>query len=114
MFYALLMFAQEEGGKPAQGAEPSFAPLILMGAIFLFFYLIVLRPANRARERERLNLLNNMKKNDKVITTAGIIGTIVSVSDKEDEIVVKVDDNTRLRMLKGSILRNVSNEEALK
>ena len=88
-------------------------PLILVG-MFALLYVIVLRPAQRSRDRERQQLLTGLKKNDKVLTTAGIYGTVVSVSDKEDEVVVKVDDNTRLRMLKGSIMRNLSNEEAQK
>jgi len=82
--------------------------------MFALLWLIVLRPAARSRERERTQLVSGLKKNDKVLTTAGIYGTVVSVSDKEDEVVVKVDDNTRLRMLKGSIMRNLSNEEAQK
>jgi len=88
-------------------------PLILVG-MFALLYVIVLRPAQRSRDRDRQQLLTGLKKNDKVLTTAGIYGTVVSVSDKEDEVVVKVDDNARLRMLKGSIMRNLSNEEAQK
>ena len=53
------------------------------------------------------------EKNDKVLTAAGIYGTVLSVSDKEDEVVVKVDDNTRLRMIKSGITRNLTKEEAL-
>jgi preprotein translocase subunit YajC len=111
MFSALLVLAEETTQKPP-GA--TWEPLLLMGAVMLALYLIVLRPGQRMRERERQQLLTGLKKNDKVLTTAGIYGTVVSVSDKEDEVVVKVDDNTRLRMLKASIMRNLSNEEAQK
>lgn len=45
------------------------------------------------------------------MTSAGIYGTVVAVSDTEDELTLKVDDNTRIRMTKGSISRNFSNEE---
>jgi preprotein translocase YajC subunit len=68
----------------------------------------------RRQEQERQALLTNIKKNDKVITSAGIYGTVISVAEKEDEIVVKVDDNVRLKMVKNSILRNLTNEEAAK
>jgi preprotein translocase subunit YajC len=114
MLDILLLFA-EEGTKPTPpGGVMPFEPMLLMLGVFALLYFIVLRPANKRQERERQNLLNNMKKNDRVITSAGIYGTVVSVSDKEDEVVVKVDDNTRLKMLKSSILRNLSGEEALK
>lgn len=112
---AHLLFAVEETGKPAQ-QDPigQFGPLMLMLAIFALFYFVVIRPQQRRQEKERQSLITTLKKNDRVLTTAGIYGTVVSVSDKEDEVVVKVDDNTRLKMLKGSILRNLSSAEALK
>ena len=98
--------------KP-QGAQDFGLPLLL-GGIFFLFYFIVLRPQKRRQERDRQEQLNTLNKNDKVLTTAGIYGTIVSVSDKEDEVTVKVDDNTRLKMLKASIMRNLTREEAAK
>ncbi len=55
--------------------------------------------------------MSGLKKNDKVLTTSGIYGTVISVAEKEDEVVVKVDDNTRLKMVKAAILRNITNEE---
>ncbi len=81
--------------------------------IFVLFYFLMIRPSMK-RDREQKALTTNLKKNDKVLTIAGIYGTVVSVSDTEDEVVVKVDDNTRLRMQKASIARNISGEEAAK
>jgi preprotein translocase subunit YajC len=113
MLHVLLILAEEGGGGKGQGMGP-LEPLIFLLPVFILFYLIVMRPQQRRQQQERDALLNNMKKNDKVVTTGGIYGTVISVSDKEDEVVVKVDDNTRLRMMKSSILRNLSNEEAAK
>jgi preprotein translocase subunit YajC len=112
MWNALVLLADDppKGGGGAFGGEFMF----IMLAVFFLFYLIVLRPMNRRQEQERQALLSNLKKNDKVLTNAGIYGTVVSVSDKEDEVVVKVDDNVRLKMIKGAIARNFTNEEAAK
>jgi preprotein translocase subunit YajC len=79
----------------------------------LLFYFFILRPMRR-QDRERAALLGSLKKNDDVITSSGIYGTVVAVSEKEDEVTVKVADNVRLRMTKGSIARNLSNEAAAK
>jgi preprotein translocase subunit YajC len=112
MLELLMLFAEGEAGK---GQQPlTFEPLLFMLAIFALFYFIVIRPQQRKQDRERQDLVSNLKKNDRVITSAGIYGTIVSVSDKEDEVTVKVDDNARLKMLKSSILRNLSADEAKK
>jgi preprotein translocase subunit YajC len=112
MFNALVVLAQEgaKGGGGGGMLDMMFIPIVL---IFLF-YLIVLRPMNRRQEQERQALLGNLKKNDKVLTSAGIYGTVVSVSENEDEVVVKVDDNVRLKMIKSAIARNLTNEEAAK
>jgi preprotein translocase subunit YajC len=106
MWNALILLAQD---APKQ--EPPLM-LLLLPVLVVLFYFIVLRPGQRRQQQERDQLVTGLKKNDKVITTAGIYGTVVSVAEKEDEVVVKVDDNTRLKMLKSSIMRNLSNEEA--
>jgi preprotein translocase subunit YajC len=110
MLSTLTVFAQDTP-KP----QGDFQLLLLLAPVlFLLFWLLVARPEKRRQQQERDSLLKNMKKNDKVVTTAGIYGTVISVSETEDEVVVKVDDSTRLRMLKSSILRNLTNEETAK
>jgi preprotein translocase subunit YajC len=108
MLYAVMILAQNPEGTKA----PFPFELLLLPVLLLLFYLIVLRPGQRRQQQEKDSLITGLKKNDKVITTAGIYGTVITVSDKEDEVVVKVDDNTRLKMLKSSIMRNLTNEEA--
>lgn len=112
----LLLFAEGDAPapvKPQGGLNDPMLPLLIMGIVLLFF-MMVLRPAQRRKEKEAQALLTNTKKNDRVLTTAGIYGTVISISDKEDEVIVKVDDNTRLKMLKSSIHRNLTAEETLK
>jgi preprotein translocase subunit YajC len=110
MLQALLIFAADEA--PKQGADNPLGMILLFAPFILLLYLvIVILPGNRRREKERQALVNQMKKNDEVLTVAGIYGTVVSVSETKDEVVVKVDDGTRLRMTKGSILRNLTREE---
>jgi preprotein translocase subunit YajC len=110
MLYALLLLAED---KP-KGGEPSFSPLILMLGIFFLFWLVVLRPIGRRQQHERDSMLANLKKNDKILTSSGIYGTVVTVSDTADEVTIKVDDNVRLRMVKASIARNLTREEEAK
>jgi preprotein translocase subunit YajC len=113
----LLLFAdaanQGGGGTPqAQPSDPfgGLGMLVPMIGIFVVGYLLLVRPM-RKQEADRKAMATNLRKNDKVLTSAGIYGTVVSASETEDEVVVKVDDNTRLRMLKSSILRNMTREE---
>lgn len=108
MLNLLSLFA--EGDSPPRGA-PFGTELIPLVGLFVLGYLFLIRPMRR-QERDRQALLTSLKKGDKVITTSGIYGIVVAVSDKEDEMTVKVDDNVRLRMLKGTVQRNLTNEEA--
>ena len=103
------LFAEGEG--QGQGGNP-LSMLIPMVAIFFVLYLVVLRPMKRQEAERQKQLLTNLKKNDKILTIGGIYGSVVSVAEKDDEVVVKVDDNTRLRMTKRSIVQNMTKEEA--
>jgi len=113
MLFALLVLAQEtaktDSGAP-QGNFSNFLFPILM-ITFLFYFLMV-RPATR-ENKQRQALINSLKKNDDVVIMGGIIGTVVSIKDKKDEVVVKVDDNSniRLRVTRSSIVRILKAEE---
>jgi preprotein translocase subunit YajC len=117
MFAQLLLWAEAVSTAPQTTTPPAqpdpmqqlmqFLPFL---AIPVLAYLLMIRPARR-QEAERKAMTTNLRKNDKVLTAAGIYGTVVSWSETEDEVTVKVDDGTRLRMLKGSIARNITREE---
>ena len=119
MFAHLFLLAQA-ANNAAGGGTPSgtnqgnpadmlqmFLPLIL---IFVLGYFLMIRPM-RKQEADRKAMASNLRKNDKVLTAAGIYGTVVSWSETEDEVTLKVDDGARLRMLKSSIARNLTREE---
>jgi preprotein translocase subunit YajC len=122
MFNTLMILLADAvgGGTPPAGGTPQGGgglfdnPIVFLALPgILLFYILFLRPM-RKQEQERNALLTTTKKNDKIITHSGIYGTVVSVSEKEDEIVVRVDDNVRLKMVKNSILRNLTNDQPAK
>ena len=87
--------------------------LITLLPIMLLFYLLILRPGKR-QEQERQAMLSAIKKNDKVVTSGGLIGTVAAIKDNEDEVTLRVDDssNVRLRVTKSSIVRVLSSAAA--
>ncbi len=99
-------------GEPAQGAgNPliTFAPLILFGVIMF----VMMSRSSAKQRREQQNMIAKVKKNDKVVTSAGIIGVVVAVKENEDEVTLRVDDtsNSRIRVLKSTIVRVTSEEQ---
>lgn len=90
----------EAGGKPEPGVSfRSMLPLYL--GLFLLWYLIVLRPSS-SQKAKRKDLLSNLKKNDKVITTGGIVGTVANVHENTGEVTIRSGD-TPIRVLRESI-----------
>ncbi len=100
------LFAQE----PAQPMPFWANPMFLLAMLVLFWVVIIL-PMGRRQKREQQNMLANLKRGTKVITSAGIIGTIVSVKETEDEITLRSED-ARLKVLKSSVIRVLGSDES--
>jgi preprotein translocase subunit YajC len=113
MLSSLLVFAQEKTAPQGGGFDANYFPLLMLGLMALFFFLVII-PGQRRKQREQQEMGTKAEKGDKVLTIAGIYGTIVSISDKEDEIVVQVADNTRMKMTKTSVHINYTLAERKK
>ena len=72
-------------------------PIIL---IFVIFYFLLIRPQKKQQDEHR-KMIASLKKNDEVITSGGIHGTITNV--KEHTVTLKVDDNVKVEVQKNSI-----------
>ncbi|MCX5657031.1 MAG: preprotein translocase subunit YajC [Candidatus Omnitrophica bacterium] len=85
--------------SPGTAPNPivSLLPLIL---IFFVFYFMIIKP-QKARQKEHENVLKNLKRNDNVVTTGGIHGTVVDM--KDTAVVIKVDDNAKILVEKSAI-----------
>ncbi len=111
----LTLLAQEAapggGGQGAGNGEGGlgFGLLPMYVAIGLLFYFFLLRPGQREKA-QRETMLKALKKNDRVVTIGGIVGTIANIEPDGREVTLKVDDNTRIRFLKTSI-QSVYTEE---
>jgi preprotein translocase subunit YajC len=109
-----ILIAEDEPAAQTPNAGPlgMLIPLLIMG---VFLYFMAIRPMKK-QEKERKLLIQALKKNDRVLTTGGIIGVIANVRDKDDEILLKVDENSnvRLRVARSSIVRVLSDKEPAK
>ncbi|MFH0762500.1 MAG: preprotein translocase subunit YajC [Candidatus Omnitrophota bacterium] len=83
----------------AQAVSPfmNLFPLIL---IFVIFYFLLIRP-QKAKEKEHKKMLGSLNKNDEVITSSGIHGTIINV--KDNSVILRIDDNVKVEMEKNCI-----------
>lgn len=100
-----LVLAQDTPPPPPAGGEGSgssgfLSSLPLFVIIFVIFYFLMIRPQSKER-RKREELLKSIKKHDRVVTTAGIHGEVVSVS--ETTVKLEVADGVRMEFDRSAV-----------
>ena len=85
--------------------EPSpFGMLVPMGAIFLIFYFLLIRPQSK-RQREQEDMLKAIEKGDSVVTAGGLHGKVTGVTD--DVLTLDIgavkSDRMRVKVARGRI-----------
>jgi preprotein translocase subunit YajC len=87
-------------GPPAPAGQqqqaPGLGPIIWLLPVLLLFFILMTGSTQRREKKRMAQLMSNLKKQDKVLTIGGIIGTVAEIRD--DEIVLKVDENSNTRM----------------
>ena len=76
-------------------------PLIaFMVLIFVMFYFLMIRPQRR-RQKEHEEMVQSLRKGDRIITAGGIYGQVESVS--KDNVLIKIDSGATMRIAIGSV-----------
>jgi len=83
------------GDRPAPPPVLQLLPLVAIG---IAAYMLLFRP-ERDRMKKQQTMLESLKKNDRVVTTAGIYGTVVSVDRDADRVTVRVDDSANVKFV---------------
>ena len=105
-FYDLILLqAAPSSGNPLI----SFLPLLLIVAIF---YFLVFMPMQRQRKQQQ-QMLRELQNGDVVVTSGGIIGTIVSITD--DRLVLRVKPgDTKLEFLRSAVSSRAEESKEVK
>ena len=89
---------------PEQGGAPP-GPMLLFPLIFIgIWYVLVIRPQSKSR-KQHTEMLKNLKKHEQVVTTGGLLGTIVNL--KPETITLRIDENVRVEIERSAITRVV-------
>lgn len=117
------LLAQASGAAPAKGGGGGGAGAgdLFGGSMFpimiivtaLMFYLLMMRPEQRKR-KEMEKQLSQLKKNDHVVTTGGIVGTVLVANEGSKFVTLRVDDTSgaKLKVLRTAIMHVGSVDEA--
>jgi preprotein translocase subunit YajC len=86
----------------AAGAAPNpLIQLLPFVLVFVFFYFLIIRPQSQARKKH-MEMINNVKRGDTVVTSGGIVGKVSKVLDG-DEIMVELADNVVVKVIRSTL-----------
>lgn len=94
--------AQPLGGTPAPSGGPAGGGTMIFWLlpIMVIFMILMTSQAGKKDRKRREELMKSIKRQDKVITGGGIIGTVIEMND--DEVVLRVEEG-KIRVSKASI-----------
>ena len=99
------MFVSTAQAQTTGGAGPvdagSLMQILPFVAVFLVMYFFLMRPQQK-KMKEHKNMLESLRRGDKVVTGGGIIGTIAKVVSDE-EVLVEIADGLRVRVVRSTI-----------
>ncbi len=102
----LLPVLAQAGGAPAPsgmgGMGGMGGMLIPMLIIFGIMYFMMIRPQQR-KEKERRQMVDNIKTGDRVLFAGGLLGSIANV--KETTFTIKIADNVKIEVARGSVTK---------
>lgn len=96
------------GGMGSQGGDWSF--MVMMGVLFFIFYFLLIRPQQK-QQKEHKEMLANLTHGDTVMTTGGIHGKIVAITDTV--ITLEVSEKVRIKVGRnfvGAVLQKAGKE----
>lgn len=93
------------GNPNGEAAGSSSGFWIMLGMLFVFMYLFVIRPEGK-RKKQREAFQSSIKKGDQVVTAGGLHGTVASMDDHT--ITLKVADSVRLKFDRIAVSRTAS------
>lgn len=89
-------------GAPADSG--AISTIIMFMGLILIFYFLIWRPQSK-RAREHRDLISNLAKGDEIITSGGLLGSIVKITD--NFIVLNVSDNLQVNVQKHAVAKVV-------
>jgi preprotein translocase subunit YajC len=94
-----IAYAMGAGGAGGEGGGgfSTFIPLILM---FVIFYFLLIRPQQK-KTKEHRQMVSNLSKGDRIITSGGLHGRITGLSDAT--LTVEIADKVRVKIARGNV-----------
>ena len=91
------------------GGLGSMGPIVMMVAVFAIFYFLMIMPQQR-KQKKWAEMLKQIKPGDKVVTSGGLSGQVMSA--KDDTLILRIPpDNIKLEIVRSSVVTLTTIEE---
>jgi len=97
--FVSVAYAQSAGEAAPQSPFFQFIPLVLILGVFWF---LIIRPQQK-KQKQHLNMVDSLRKGDKVVTNGGIFGTIIKVGD--DRITLEIASKVQIQIERQQVAR---------
>ncbi len=87
-------------GQVAPGAGGMFSALMPLVLIFVIFYFLLILPQRR-KQKEHREMVRNLKRGDKIVTTGGLYGTITKL--KKNYVEIEAANQVKLRVQRSCV-----------
>jgi preprotein translocase subunit YajC len=105
--FGLFLLQQSAQSSSPLGGFGGLLPLVL---VFGIFYVLVFMPMQRQKKHQQ-KMLANLENGNVVLTSGGIVGTIVAIEKNDDTLVLRVKpDNVKIQVARSSVSSLVSGE----
>ncbi len=101
-FSTITLFLQA-GGESGGGMVGFIMPMVL---IFAIMYFLIFRPQAK-KQKQHQEMVNAIKKGDKIVTSGGVHGTVAGIKEKEQTLIVKIDENVKIELSRSSVARKI-------
>lgn len=101
----LLAMANPSGGG---GSGGGMMTVLMFGSIFAIFYFMIIRP-QRKQQSERKQMIDALKRGDKIVTSGGLFGTVKDV--KGDRVIVTIAEGVKVEVAKSAVSGVVNESE---
>ncbi len=85
----------------AAGADEGFMAFLPLILIFVVFYFLLIRPQQKKMKQQR-EMIQAIRRGDRVVTAGGIVGLVTKVTN-DQEVVVEIADNVRVKVIRDTI-----------
>ena len=93
---------------PAGATGSPFQFPIMMVILFAIMYFMMIRPQRR-RDKERKEMLANLKSGSRVLLTSGIIGQVLTI--KEQTLIIRIAENTKIEVVRSAVSQVLEKDE---